>query len=207
MEGNYISLDDVTTARIANGPQHLRTLISEFDQQKTPNHEQYILHQLDSLQSLIKVVSIGDDFHFYYYNLLGRPIIENEKEAIARFIWDNKEKANYLAHNSEANLEEGFKKWMQENWQSFLTDESGKELHQKQKPFLNGGEFLVESYQDISLGHAFAKLKTKGEELELAKEKRQETEKRTKWAFFSPKQAISKETAEKQKAPDKGMKN
>lgn len=75
------------------GPKGLYEALSELLTQAHPDNalatkEHYILYELGSQQSLIKVDVSQLPFHFWYYDLLGRPATRVVKETIAKFLWE-----------------------------------------------------------------------------------------------------------------------
>ncbi|EKD72005.1 MAG: hypothetical protein ACD_46C00035G0002 [uncultured bacterium] len=77
---------------VAEGPEGLATILDDFlEQSKDPAFaasEHFILYQLGSQKSLIKVDTSKMPFHFRYHDLLGRPATNAVKETIAQFLWE-----------------------------------------------------------------------------------------------------------------------
>ena len=78
---------------IANGTEGLEKVLDDLlektkDDPLFASQSHYILYQLGSQKSLIKVDTVQSPFRFWYYDLMGRPATTAVKETIARFIWD-----------------------------------------------------------------------------------------------------------------------
>lgn len=78
---------------LANGPEGLAKVLEGFLErcQQDPEFkakEHYILYQLGNQRSLIKTDMSEQPFHFWYYDLLGRPATKAVKETIGRFLWE-----------------------------------------------------------------------------------------------------------------------
>jgi len=85
----------------AEGPEGLKTVLCDLLEKIGKNHgmeaEQYILYQVGSQKSLIKVDMSQQPFQFWYYDLLGRPATKAVKDIIADFVWEKGgEKERYL---------------------------------------------------------------------------------------------------------------
>jgi hypothetical protein len=77
----------------AHGPEGLAKVLDNLLEQSQKEREfafteHYILYQLGSQKSLIKVDMSQPPFQFWYYDLLGRPATRIVKEVIARFLWE-----------------------------------------------------------------------------------------------------------------------
>lgn len=78
---------------IANGPEGLEKVLGDLldkakDDDQFAKQEHYILYQLGSQKSLIKVDTTEIPFKFWHFDLMGRPATVAIKETIARFIWE-----------------------------------------------------------------------------------------------------------------------
>lgn len=78
---------------IANGPQGLIDVLENHYErcQKDADFAKeahYILYQLGSQKSFIKVDMSQRPYQFYYYDLLGRPMTRAVQEALALFLTD-----------------------------------------------------------------------------------------------------------------------
>lgn len=78
---------------VANGPEGLEKVLGDLlaktkDSDHFAKQEHYILYQLGSQKSLIKVDTKQVPFKFWHFDLMGRPATVAIKETIARFIWD-----------------------------------------------------------------------------------------------------------------------
>lgn len=86
-----INADMITEYVIANGPQGLIDVLeNHFERSQKDelfaNQPHFILYQLGSQKSFIKVDMSKKPFQFWYYDLLGRPMTTAVKEAIALFL-------------------------------------------------------------------------------------------------------------------------
>lgn len=87
---------------IAEGPDGLMTVLNDFLEKSEHDpdfskQDHYILYQLNQQKALIKVDMAQKPFHFWYYDLLGRPATKAVKETIGRFLWEKcGERENYL---------------------------------------------------------------------------------------------------------------
>ena len=91
-----------TEYELAEGPEGLMTFLEGLSTkaQQDPEfkfREHYVLYQLGSQKSLIKVDMTQPPYQFTYSDLLGRPATNAVKETIARFLWEKcGEKERYL---------------------------------------------------------------------------------------------------------------
>lgn len=87
---------------IADGPEGLAKLLDElFEKSKTDpifaREDHYIMYQLGSQKSLIKVDTSQIPFQFVYSDSMGRPATAAVKDVIARFLWEKcGEKERYM---------------------------------------------------------------------------------------------------------------
>lgn len=91
---------------LANGPDGLAKVLDSFLArcEKDPDfaiQEHYILYQLGSQKSLIKTDMSEKPFHFWYYDLLGRPATNAVKETIGRFLWEKGGEKENFQHEVE----------------------------------------------------------------------------------------------------------
>jgi hypothetical protein len=78
---------------IAEGPIELSAVLNNLLEKAQQDSsfamaDHYVLYQLGSQQSLIKVDLSQRPFQFWYYDLLGRPATAAVKKTIAQFLWD-----------------------------------------------------------------------------------------------------------------------
>lgn len=86
---------------LAEGPEGLEKVLIELLEKtkKDPTfatEEHYILYQLASQKSLIKVDTKQQPFVFWYCDLMGRPITIVAKEKISDFLWNQWGREQYL---------------------------------------------------------------------------------------------------------------
>jgi hypothetical protein len=85
---------DLPSPILAAGPSGLESVLNDFLQHAQQDAafaatEHYILYQFNQQKALIKVDTSQMPFHFWYYDLLGRPATNTVKEVIAQFVWDH----------------------------------------------------------------------------------------------------------------------
>lgn len=78
---------------IAEGPQGLDNVLTELLQKSQHDPlfakaEHYVLYQLGSQKSLIKIDTTQHPFRFWHCDLMGRPATQAVKETIAKFLWE-----------------------------------------------------------------------------------------------------------------------
>ena len=78
---------------LADGPAGLEKVLNEFLEKSQSDaafaaKEHYVLYKFNQQKALIKVDTKQRPFHFWYYDLLGRPATNNVKEIIAKFLWE-----------------------------------------------------------------------------------------------------------------------
>lgn len=87
---------------IADGPEGLATLLNELLEKSKidpmfAREDHYIMYQLGSQKSLIKVDTKQIPFQFVYSDSMGRPATTAVKDVIARFLWEKcGEKERYM---------------------------------------------------------------------------------------------------------------
>lgn len=92
---------------VANGPEGLAQVLAELLEEclqdvDFASREHYVLYQLGSQQSLLKIDMSKQPYQFWYYDLLGRPATRAVKETIARFLWEKcGEKEAFLSRLDE----------------------------------------------------------------------------------------------------------
>lgn len=86
----------------ATGPEGLRRVLGDL-LEKVKNDpifaakQHFIMYQLGSQKSLIKVDMSKPPFQFWYNDILGRPITKVVEETIADFLWEKcGEKEHFL---------------------------------------------------------------------------------------------------------------
>lgn len=148
----------------AEGPDGLiKQLINLLDRaQSDPGFavkEHYIMYQLNTQKSLIKVDMSQTPFQFWYYDLQGRPATEIVKDTIALFLsekYGQKEKIGHYFH-----------------------DVGKEELLRNQADFIRGGEWASYDVKDQSVFHAI--------DLLTLRKRTQIPAKQHWFSFFKPK--------------------
>lgn len=79
--------------RSAQGPEGLTYVLDDLLDQSLKDAAfaaapHYVLYELGSQKSLIKVDMSMKPYQFWYCDLLGRPATKVVKETIARFLWE-----------------------------------------------------------------------------------------------------------------------
>lgn len=87
---------------VAEGPEGLEKALNELlDKSKSDavfaSQEHYILYQLNSQKSIIKVDASHVPFKLWHHDFMGRPATTAVKDTIAKFLWEKcGEKERYL---------------------------------------------------------------------------------------------------------------
>ncbi len=84
---------------IAEGPEGLKKVLNDLweEVEHNPNsakQEHYILYQLSSQKSLIKIETDQMPFKFWCYDLMGRPITLPMREVLSQFLEEHWGKEN-----------------------------------------------------------------------------------------------------------------
>jgi len=92
---------------LAEGPEGLNKVLDELLEKSDQDpifatSEHYILYQLRDQKALIKVDTSKKPFHFWYYDLLGRPATRLVKATIAEFLWEKCGAKELYLHEHES---------------------------------------------------------------------------------------------------------
>ncbi|RDI48660.1 hypothetical protein [Aquicella lusitana] len=78
---------------LAEGPDGLAKVLDSLLEESRKDRafaeeEHFILYKLGNQKAVIKVDTSEVPFHFWYFDLLGRPMTGVVKQTIADFLWD-----------------------------------------------------------------------------------------------------------------------
>jgi hypothetical protein len=102
---------------VAKGPEGLTAVLDDLLAQSKADpgvkeKDHYILFELGSQKSLIKMDMTVTPFLFWHYDLLGRPATATIKEVLARFAWEKcGQKESYLKEHKLAEDDETYLEW------------------------------------------------------------------------------------------------